>query len=72
MRKAHFAFAALVLLALTALGFGQSGDAPRYQQPPKEIIEAFDAQPLPAAILSPTKQLLALTYRRAYPTIAEL
>jgi len=72
MRKAHFAFAALVLLALTTIGFGQSGDAPRYQQPPKEIIEAFDAQPLPAAILSPTKQLMALTYRRPYPTIAEL
>ena len=72
MRKAHFAFAALVLLALTTIGFGQSNDAARYQQPPKEIIEAFDAQPLPAAILSPTKQLMALTYRRAYPTIAEL
>jgi dipeptidyl aminopeptidase/acylaminoacyl peptidase len=27
---------------------------------------------LPAAILSPTKQVLALTYRRPYPTIAEL
>jgi dipeptidyl aminopeptidase/acylaminoacyl peptidase len=72
MRKVHLAFAALVLLAATSIGFGQSGDAPRYQLPPKEIVEAFDAQPLPAAILSPTKQALALTYRRAYPTIAEL
>ena len=72
MRKVQLAFAALVLLALTSIGFGQSGDAPRYQLPPKAIVEAFDAQPLPAAILSPTKQALALTYRRAYPTIAEL
>ncbi len=72
MRKVHFAFAALVLLALTTIGLGQSGDAARYQLPPREIIEAFDAQPLPAAILSPTKQSMALTYRRAYPTIAEL
>jgi hypothetical protein len=30
MRKAHFAFAALVLLALTTIGFAQSGDALRY------------------------------------------
>ncbi|HJZ80498.1 MAG TPA: hypothetical protein VKD91_09130, partial [Pyrinomonadaceae bacterium] len=72
MRKAHFVFAAMLIAAATAIGLGQSGDAPRYQLPPKEVMEAFDAQPLPAAILSPTKQVLALTYRRAYPTIAEL
>ena len=72
MRKMYFAFAGLVLLALTTIGFGQNGNAPRYQMPPKEVVDAFDAQPLPAAILSPSKQMMALTYRRAYPTIAEL
>jgi dipeptidyl aminopeptidase/acylaminoacyl peptidase len=40
--------------------------------PPKEIVDAFDAPPLPQAILSPSKQLMALTFRKAYPTIAEL
>src|SRR5712671_350591 len=40
--------------------------------PPKEIVDAFDAPPLPQAILSPSKQVMALTFRKAYPTIAEL
>ncbi len=43
-----------------------------YLLPPKEIIEAFDAQPLPDAILSPSRQVLALTSRKAQPTIAAL
>ncbi|MDX6529631.1 MAG: hypothetical protein QOH41_1921 [Blastocatellia bacterium] len=40
--------------------------------PPKEIVAAFDAPPLPQAILSPSNQVMALTFRKAYPTIAEL
>lgn len=43
-----------------------------YKKPPKEVIEAFDAPPLPQAILSPSKQVIALTWRRSYPTVAEL
>lgn len=72
MRKTQLAFAVLLLVTATTIHFGQTSDAARYQMPPKEIIDAFDAQPLPAAVLSPTKQVMALTYRRAYPTIAEL
>ncbi len=72
MRKTQLAFAVLLLVTATTIHFVQTSDAARYQLPPKEIIEAFDAQPLPAVILSPTKQMVALTYRRAYPTIAEL
>jgi dipeptidyl aminopeptidase/acylaminoacyl peptidase len=72
MRKVNVLFAALVLLGAVATQFAQTADAPRYQLPPKEVIDAFDAQPLPAVLLSPSKQVLALTYRRAYPTIAEL
>ncbi|MGZ8844700.1 MAG: prolyl oligopeptidase family serine peptidase [Pyrinomonadaceae bacterium] len=72
MRKTQLAFAVLLLVTATTIHFGQTSDAARYQLPPKEIIEAFDAQPLPAAVLSPTKHVMALTYRRAYPTIAEL
>src|ERR1700752_1110623 len=72
MRKIHLGFAMLMLIVLATIGLGQTDSSARYQLPPKEVIEAFDAQPLPAAILSPTRQVLALSYRRAYPTIAEL
>ena len=56
--------------------FGQTGPqsatVTRYLRPPKEVVEAFDAAPLPTAILSPSKQIIALASRRAYPTIADL
>src|SRR6478672_9475517 len=47
-------------------------DAPRYVLPPKAIVDAFDAEPLPQTLLSPNKQVVALTKARTYPTIAEL
>ena len=72
MRKRNITLAAAFVIASCAALFGQTPDTPRYLTPPKEIIEAFDAQPLPAAILSPSKQVMALTYRKAYPTIADL
>jgi hypothetical protein len=72
VRNRHFAFAAVLIIATAAIQFAQTPDSARYQLPPKEIIEAFDAAPLPAAVLSPSKQVVALTYRRAYPVIAEL
>jgi len=72
MRKVHFVFAAMLLVAVASVNFAQTSDAPKYQMPPKEVVDAFDAAPLPAAVLSPPKQVLALSYRRAYPTIAEL
>jgi len=43
-----------------------------YLLPPKEVIEAFDAKPLPEATLSPSKKVIALTSRRAQPTIGGL
>ena len=72
MRKTNFAFATLLIVAAAAVGFGQTPDGSRYLMPPKEIVEAFDAPPLPQAILSPSKQVMALTWRKAQPTIAEL
>jgi dipeptidyl aminopeptidase/acylaminoacyl peptidase len=72
MRKINFVFASLLVLAAAAVQFGQTPETPRYQLPPQEIIAAFDAQPLPLATLSPTKQMMVLSYRRANPTIAEL
>ena len=38
----------------------------------QHVIDAFEAPPLPQAILSPSKKTLALLYRCPYPTIAEL
>ena len=71
MRHRTFALAALIITS-SAVGFGQPADGSRYLMPPKEVVDAFDATPLPQAILSPTKQVMALTLRRNYPTIAEL
>src|SRR5437879_12877421 len=65
-------FAATLIITASATLFAQSIQAPRYQLPPKEIIDAFEAPPLPQAILSPSRQVMALLYRRANPTIPEL
>src|SRR4051794_1221953 len=72
MRKIHLALAMLMLIVFATIGVGQSDSALRYRLPPKEVVDAFDAQPLPTAVVSPSKQVLALSYRRPYPTIAEL
>jgi dipeptidyl aminopeptidase/acylaminoacyl peptidase len=57
----------LTLLLATALA-----TQPQYLVPPKEVVDAFDAKPLPDAMLSPSRKVLALMQRRAQPTIAEL
>jgi len=72
VRKINLGFAAVLVLSAVSFIHAQSADVPRYQLPPKEVIDAFDAAPLPQAILSPSKQVLAVTYRHPYPTIAEL
>jgi dipeptidyl aminopeptidase/acylaminoacyl peptidase len=72
VRTRNHAYAILLVLATAVVLIAQTSNAPRYQLPPKEVVDAFDAPPLPTAIFSPTKQILALTYRRPYPTIAEL
>lgn len=72
MRKRNLAFATLLIITAAAAGFSQTPENSRYLMPPKEIVDAFDAAPLPQAILSPSKQVMALTFRKAQPTIAEL
>lgn len=72
MRKQNFFFAAILIAVSAAISLAQTPDSSRYQLPPKEVVDAFDAPPLPAAMLAPSKQVLALAYRRANPTIAEL
>jgi len=72
MRIKTIALTSALILAAAATYFAQTPEAPRYLLPPKEIIDAFDAPPLPAALLSPSRQVLALSYRKAYPGIADL
>ena len=72
MRNGNSAFATLLMVTAAARGFGQTSDGPGYLLPPKEVVAAFDAPPLPQAMLSPSKQVMALTWRKAQPTIAEL
>jgi len=72
VRQRNFALAALLIITSSGVGFGQAADPSGYLVPPKDVVDAFDAPPLPQAILSPTRQVMALTLRRNYPTIAEL
>ena len=62
----------LVTLAIVFLPTFAALTASTYLLPPKEVIAAFDAAPLPEAILSPSKKVLALTSRRGQPSIAAL
>src|SRR5829696_5306379 len=49
-----------------------AADSPRYAVPPKAIVDVFDAEFLPQTMLSPNRQVVALTKARSYSTIAEL
>ena len=67
------AVATLVAPALAAqVQVPSASEPPRYAQPPKNVVDAFDAEPLPQTLLSPNHQVLAIMNARAYPTIAEL
>ena len=63
--------AALLAPALIAQGPAASGPV-HYMQPPQNVVDAFDAEPLPQAIVSPTHQAIALISARQHPSIAEL
>src|SRR5215470_3479520 len=68
--------AALLLTALLAPTLAAqmaSGPEPvRYMLPPKNVVDVFDAEPFPQAIVSPTHQVMVLTSARPHPSIAEL
>jgi dipeptidyl aminopeptidase/acylaminoacyl peptidase len=70
IRSIRAAAIAAVLVAPALLA--QSPDQPRYLLPPAEIVATFDKPPLPQVIVSPTRQLLALTMRKGNPMLAEL
>jgi len=43
-----------------------------YKLPPKVLVDILDAKPLPAVVVSPTRQQLALLDRPSMPSIAEV
>jgi dipeptidyl aminopeptidase/acylaminoacyl peptidase len=49
-----------------------ASDPPKYVLPPPNIVAMFDAELLPQTVVSPNRQVIAMTKARAYPTIAEL
>jgi dipeptidyl aminopeptidase/acylaminoacyl peptidase len=63
--------AALLAPALAAQ-VPDSQDPVRYMLPPKNVVDVFDAEPLPQAMVSPNHLLLALTSAHPHPSIAEL
>src|SRR5438105_4277488 len=62
----------LPMIATLLFAAAVAAQSPTYLLPPKEVIEAFDAKPLPEAILSPSRQVMALVSRKGQPTIAML
>jgi dipeptidyl aminopeptidase/acylaminoacyl peptidase len=58
----------ILLLLATSL----TAQSPKYLVPPPEVVAAFDAAPLPEALLSPSKKVMALAYRKGQPSIAML
>src|SRR3954468_19542155 len=62
----------LLLFLGIVLATTLSADTPKYLVPPPDVVAAFDAPPLPEALLSPSKKVMALSYRKAQPTIAAL
>ncbi|HEX6465569.1 MAG TPA: hypothetical protein VFZ98_14000, partial [Vicinamibacterales bacterium] len=72
-RSLRAAAIAAALLAPALKAQVSSGPEPvRYMLPPKEIVDVFDAEPLPQAMVSPNHQVLALTSAHPHPSIAEL
>jgi dipeptidyl aminopeptidase/acylaminoacyl peptidase len=77
--KRPFSLVALAIIAVLATRTsGQEAAKPfdfaqgRYLVPPPQMVATFDAPPLPQAVISPTRQMMALTIRRGSPRLAEL
>src|SRR6267143_4628435 len=64
--------AVLILAPALLAQVPSASDPPKYVLPPANIVAVFDAEPMPQTLLSPNRQVVALTKARSYPTIAEL
>jgi len=59
-------------ILVSSLAIVQAADAPAYLTPPQAIVDVVDAAPLPGVVVSPSRDVVAVTYGRRMPTIAEL
>ena len=62
----------LLLISAALLAATLAADTPKYLVPPPDVVAAFDAPPLPEALLSPSKKVMSLAYRKGQPAIAAL
>src|SRR3954451_17352401 len=62
----------LLLFLGIVLAARLAADTPKYLVPPPEVVAAFDASLLPDTLLSPSKKVMSLAYRKGQPTIAAL
>src|SRR5262245_31734797 len=71
-RLARVSLLGLMLAPALAAQAPITSEPVRYMLPPKNIVDVFDAESLPGSMLSPNKEVMALTSARAHPAIAEL
>ena len=77
IRRAAFTLLLLVAAGLatrsgTAQSTASAPDVSKYLVPSPEIVKTFDAAPLPQVLVSPSRQVLAVTMRKGNPSLAEL
>ncbi len=73
MRARAPVYLLVVLVASTlAAAQSQTPPAPGYLTPPKVVVDILDTPPLPQAVVSPTRQSIALLHRKSMPNLAEL
>jgi dipeptidyl aminopeptidase/acylaminoacyl peptidase len=68
--RAALPLAALLATALAAQA--PRSEPVRYMLPPQNVVDVFDAEPLPQAMVSPNHQVMALISAHQHPSIAEL
>ena len=71
-RRVAWAFPVAVICSAILAAQTQPGDETGYLLPPKAIVDILDAPPVPTAIISPSRQVVALIERRSMPPLAEL
>ena len=72
LRFASIAAVLLVPVLAAQVQVPTASDPARYVLPPKNVVDAFDAESLPQTLLSPNHRVVAIMKARPYPTIAEL
>jgi dipeptidyl aminopeptidase/acylaminoacyl peptidase len=72
MRISRSAWILALAIGLFVAGHAQAQTEPKYLTPPKVVVDMLDANPIPLAIVSPSRQQVAVLERKSMPTIADL